>query len=132
MSTEKKDNKSCFGYIRIGPDGGYEITPDVFRPITKEECERFKKEWSELFGGAQIINSAWQDMSSAPKDGTRVLLYFPDGYWVTGEKIADGFFSTDGSENWFYAESDSSPMDAFGSKPTMWQSLPAEPSDAVK
>jgi hypothetical protein len=70
----------------------------------------------------------WRPIETAPKDETEVLLYFPNGYWATGENMVTGFWGGEPEEPaWYFSESDSKPMTAFGSCPTHWMPLPRPP-----
>jgi hypothetical protein len=62
--------------------------------------------------------SEWQDISTAPKDGTRILL-FANG------RVSVGGFDPHWSGNcWVFID----PRIATGTGPTHWMPLPAPPS----
>jgi len=67
----------------------------------------------------------WQDIETAPKDGTWVLLY-GDRY---GEpRVVAAFWSADG--DWFDSEAASTPVTAFEWNPTQWVPLaPPKPNN---
>jgi hypothetical protein len=67
----------------------------------------------------------WHPIETAPKDGTPVILFFPNNYWRTDLPVALGFGSEDG---WYEGEADSHSMTAFGSQPTHWMPLPKPPT----
>ena len=75
----------------------------------------------------------WQPIETAPKDGTTILLYFPNGYWADYRNVAIGFWggwSDDASDaGWYGDESNSNTMTDFGSFPTHWMKLPDPPKD---
>lgn len=75
------------------------------------------------------MTAAWKSIESAPKDGTAVLLYFPDGYWADDRNIAIGFWGIGGG--WYDSESASTSMTAFGSHPTHWRPLPDPPAEGT-
>jgi hypothetical protein len=70
----------------------------------------------------------WQPIETAPKDGTLVLLYFPGGCFSNDGNVCVGFWSTDGSDDWFSRECDSNSMTELGDFPTHWMPIPEPPS----
>lgn len=68
--------------------------------------------------------TGWQDIATAPKDGTRVLLFSPDskyglfiGWWCENNIDPEGAWWPDDEDAPY-------PIDA---DPTKWQPLPAPP-----
>jgi len=68
----------------------------------------------------------WQTIENAPRDERWMLLWFPEGFWATGQQVAIGFWSTE-DKDWFDNEAASRPMTDFGSQPTHWMPLPEPP-----
>lgn len=69
----------------------------------------------------------WQDISTAPKDGTRVILYQPDGQWRRrgphrGAEVATGYWHQPGNP-----EADGFWVAGGAFRPTHWMPLPAPP-----
>jgi hypothetical protein len=65
------------------------------------------------------------DMSTAPKDGTHILLYLP---WI--DEVHEGYWSERGRTGWrawFHASVSGTVI--LSSEPTHWQPLPAPPTD---
>jgi hypothetical protein len=70
--------------------------------------------------------AAWQDISTAPKDGTWILVYVPAGRWLNGLeyewKIALSYWrQPDGMNQAAWADGPCS------CQPTHWMELPAPP-----
>ena len=68
----------------------------------------------------------WQPIETAPKDGTRVLIYQPDGMWhsrscIRGERIELAYWHQPGNKErpGFWIPT---------SRPTHWMPLPDPPS----
>lgn len=79
------------------------------------------------------MSPEWQPIETAPRDGTCVLLYFPDGCWRIEGNIGVGFYSDNAEDvefgyRWFKGEADSNAMTDFGEYPTHWMPLPAPPA----
>jgi hypothetical protein len=68
--------------------------------------------------------SDWLPIETAPKDGTAVLLWLPDGFWLNDENVVTGFWSED---DWYFSDTDSHPIGAFGKAVTHWMPLPEPP-----
>lgn len=69
--------------------------------------------------------SPWRDIETAPKDGTWIVLLFPDlgvwpAFWST-QVFSDGFWSV--SDN----KGDDLPLRGWSKEPTAWHPLPAPP-----
>lgn len=78
--------------------------------------------------------SAWQPIDSAPKDGTRVLLYTIEGL---GESIEYPAMGTgryerfeDGSEGWIATTLPDQSFYGSMSRPAFWMPLPSPPRSA--
>jgi hypothetical protein len=70
----------------------------------------------------QTAGDGWQDISTAPKDGTELILLFDGGVW-SGRWVQD--------EGWF--ETNNHPTDSWGFgelRPTMWRHYPGPPTKA--
>jgi hypothetical protein len=69
--------------------------------------------------------SDWQPISTAPKDGTQILVYFPQiGVWQvlwSREVFNDGFWCV--SDNKF----EDRPLRGWSDEPTHWMPLPDPP-----
>lgn len=48
------------------------------------------------------MTDAWQPIESAPKDGTRILLYYTPRYWPGGHRWVIGSWDHDG-HGWYMA-----------------------------
>ena len=79
--------------------------------------------------------SEWQSMDTAPKDGSDVLLFIPDGY-VKGRRVRIGSFSHSVHTNNGKVTYDNSSWHFGGvlhlvmgsdPQPTKWMPLPVEP-----
>ena len=70
------------------------------------------------------MNSEWQPIETAPKDGTPIILGFPDmaceGYWM-----CDPSRNHWGETGWFASDSDV--LFEHPWKPTHWMPLPEPP-----
>lgn len=72
------------------------------------------------------MRDAWRPIETAPKDGTRVLVFDP----IHGQRAASLMTSIeDRDEQWVYARILGSDAVAFICHPTHWRPLPAPPSD---
>lgn len=80
----------------------------------------------------------WQDIATAPKDGTCVLLYKPDermvgeytlaGYWGEWPGYPEGWIAADGKPQGYFSEAANAPQ----GYPTHWLPLPAPPKAALE
>lgn len=108
-------------------------------PMTTSEKDAAHDAWMEAYQRGLVAGAAreWQDIASAPKDGTTILLYWPSYAYGVGEKsyplVAFGSWKTNPriSKSYF---SDSGEMDDYGlaqteHAPTHWMAyhLPAAP-----
>ena len=94
-----------------------------------EEIQVIKKAWQAAW---QYRKPEWQPIETAPKDGTRVLLYVEQKY--SGKNFNISYFITDAycdeDEDWMTGwghdtvESISYNVDDFAVNPTHWMSLP--------
>lgn len=102
----------------------------------RTEIERLTRELEEAMPRDQ-----WQPIESAPKDGTRIWLYWPDycyttddsdgpyvgtGQWKTNHRINKSYFSA------FPDESDDYGSSLPAHAPTHWQPLPPPPAAQAK
>lgn len=95
--------------------------------------------------------NAWQTIDNAPRDGTRVDLWYPgrdgrpgfrvsDAYWVTGKfddyALFDGRHWVGGLRNGWFAVAvdygDDGWCDAFNAGPSHWMQIPGDPLAAVE
>lgn len=67
-------------------------------------------------------DDGWQDISTAPKDGTRLWLYFPERH--ADDRQAIGWYEVAVDWEGFIDHADSSFVD---DQPTHWRPLPAPP-----
>lgn len=74
------------------------------------------------------------DMDAAPRNGTPITLCFDLNVNFISHRgrVGTGFWSTDGSSDWFAAEWDSHPLTAFSAKPIAWRHLPPPPTEEGK
>jgi hypothetical protein len=88
--------------------------------VTAEQLERD----IEQIIAAHAPASGWRAIDSAPKDGTRVLVF------ADGEQRAAALLTAveDGEQNWVYARRLGSAAIAFVCHPTHWQPLPEPPA----
>ena len=63
--------------------------------------------------------TAWQPIATAPKDGTRILAYYPPFAGTSGDIVTIRWVLWNGEHYWA-----TSPT---GDDPTHWQSLPEPP-----
>lgn len=77
--------------------------------------------------------SEWRTIDSAPRDGTRILLYIPSCGSYVSSKVAAGRWNARDSRPYF--TNDRERMDGVvftrKNKPTHWMPLPEPPSDAT-
>ena len=72
------------------------------------------------------MDDAWQPIETAPRDGTRVLVFDP----MHGQRVAQLMASLeDRDEQWIYARTTGREAIAFLCRPTHWRPLPPPPSD---
>lgn len=67
----------------------------------------------------------WQPISTAPKDESEVLLFFPSGGgMISDDGYVVAFWSTDDeTPGWYQYESDSRRLTEWGDEPTHWAKL---------
>lgn len=63
----------------------------------------------------------WRPISTARLDETEVLLWFPNGQWMTDSKAIVGFWGGDG--DWYHCEADSRSLTDFGQSPSHWAEI---------
>ena len=84
-----------------------------------EPAEEVARSMFKLIRADVAPTSQWRDISSAPKDGTQILLYQPQ-------------FDTITTGNWMKEDSSICPNEWFPlSEATHWQPLPAPPTKAL-
>lgn len=71
-------------------------------------------------GAEALRGPGWQDISTAPKDGTNVLLWWP--FWCKGRPTI-GWFGLNGIRQWVAPET----LEGDGDPPTYWMPLPPPP-----
>jgi len=73
-----------------------------------------------------VSESKWQDISTAPKDGTYVIVY-QTGVWEPSQTICcwDGSWGDDGW--WMCCDGKDPEIPLRGPDPTHWQPLPPPP-----
>ncbi len=68
----------------------------------------------------------WENIKTAPKDETVILLFFPESVDTDGVRV--GWWFEDGFDwGWFDDEAASKPMTELYGEPTHWMPIPLKP-----
>ena len=105
----------------------------VAKPQWQDTDERFDMEFNRLERVIALALEAldqreqggWQDISSAPKDWTSILLYCPDCERDNENEVFEGFYSSakyGGDDRW-------RDTDGGTFNPTHWMPLPTPPQE---
>lgn len=94
--------------------------------LAEDENDRLKMEMEErdklqITVEALTRANGWQDISTAPKDGTEILVYCPHGFYVVQWGTAD-------IDWWAVDDNKHGPFPLRGAAPTHWMPLPPAPS----
>lgn len=90
-----------------------------------EATQKADTELSMLEGAGD----GWQDIASAPRDGTEILLWFPEEVARGDLARRSGYWNGNSGGDWYDNEWASDGMSALHGTPTRWRPLPAPPRE---
>ena len=80
----------------------------------------------EAAGAARERAAVWRPIADAPRDGSRIILFFPEiKYPARGPLVAEGFFDVLFDKVWLPSRGGAALLD--GRAPTHWAPLPEPP-----